>query len=689
MEDNISQLPEAWQLAIRREIESNRFYARMAQSSGDSSLRALFESLAAEEARHRQRLEAEYKQLFEADLQEAKGRTGVFEHELKARTPPLISWHEWEEETFRLAQNLDVPILLSIGAVWCHWCHVMDRATFSDREVAAYIDAHFVPIRVDNDKRPDINARYNMGGWPTVAFLTPKGDILTGGTYMPPAQFKSVMQQVSEYYQQNKETLEQRSQQPRRERGERQTARAQRVKETTPAGAGRTPEAASQVAAGELDRSIEETVFWSAAAQFDPDLGGFGEAPKFPQTEAIELAMERYARTGEPKALEIVTVTLRAMAQGGIYDREMGGFFRYSTTQDWSVPHFEKMLEDNAKLLTAFLHAYQITGEAFFRETAQGIVSYVEGTLHDRQLGYFFGSQDADEDYYALSRNEREKRPAPYVDTVAYTAWNAMMASAYLEAAVNLEQPELAMSALTTLNFLWKECWLPGQGMCHYWDGEAHLPGLLVDQAWMAYGLLHAYEYTAEEDYLLRAQEILQWVHSHLATQAGSFLDRPQDPAALGRLAETHTSIAENAIAAEALLRLSRLSGQDVYTDWARQALGAFARDCGRYGLFAAGYALAVQHLLHEPLRLVVVGSAEEAKTRELLRSAWRAYAPNRTLLAVDPLWESERLQALGYPPEPAPAAYVCQGQVCTEPVREAAQVMSTLQDTYPWKKHK
>ena len=619
----------------------------------------------------------------------------------------LISWQDWDEEAFALARSRDVPILLSISAVWCHWCHVMDQTTFADPEVAALIAARFVPVRVDNDRRPDINARYNMGGWPTVAFLTPAGEILSGGTYMPPAAFREALQQISDYYRDNKRQVQVRAAQMQAQR--------RRVQQLT------------LQSAGELTPAIPEQAYALASAAYDPQYGGFGGAPKFPQVDVIELALARHARLwsaypqelpqstyghvraesrAEREALEVAVKTLRAMAQGGIYDHEVGGFFRYSTTRDWSVPHFEKMLEDNARLLSAYLHAYQITDEPLFRRTAEGIISYVESTLRHRPVGpsspavneewgYFYGSQDADEDYYALKKAEREKRAAPFVDTVCYTAWNAMMALAYLEAAVILERPELAASALQSLRFLWQQCWLPDEGLCEFWEpgsrqqsGRAHVPGLLPDQVWTAKALLHASDYTAEREYLERAQQVLQWVHSALATEAGNLRDRPAPlpPAggqgrdgALGRLSEAEVSMTDNAVAAEALIRLARLGGDTQYLDWARTALSTFARDYERYGTFAAGYALAVAQLLSEPLQVVVVASGEDPERLALLRAAWRPYTLNRAFLALDPLGEADRLQSMGYPEEPIPRAYVCVGHACAEPVTEPSQVVATV----------
>jgi uncharacterized protein len=653
MDNSISDLPEAWRLAIRREIESQAYYSRLEQSTPDASLQALFRTLAEQETQHRLLLETEYRRRFETDIEEARGRSGVFQHVAQSHAPPLISWHDWDDEAFRLAQELDVR---------CHWCHVMDRTTFADAEVAALIDAHFVAVRVDNDKRPDVNARYNMGGWPTVAFLTPEGEVLTGSTYVAPSAFKDVLHRVSEYYRDNRETIQQRIADSQRQR---QAASSWRPKGT-----------------GELNVQTAKEVFQAVSSEYDAQYGGFGHGQKFPQVEAIELALAHYHRSSDLHALEVAVTTLKAMCEGGLYDAEMGGFFRYSTTRDWSVPHFEKMLEDNANLLSACMHAYQMTRHTVFKETALGVVSYVSSTLYDPTLGYFFGSQDADEQYYGLPKADRLKQSAPFIDKIAYTSWNALMASAYLDAWLLLEQPQLAQTALGVLHFLWHKCWLPGQGMHHYWDGQAHLPGLLRDQTAVANALLDGYEYSADWDYVRQAEEVMTWVQQNLSSPSGAFCDRPAAPD-FGLLKQADTPMPENASAATALIRLSRLTGKHEYREWAQSALAVFADSYQRYGLFASGYALAVERLLTEPLQVVVVGSTDDITTLQLLRAAREPYSSNRMLAAVDPIWEPERLKAMAYPAEPAPRAYACLGQTCAEPVAGSAELVDVLQDMH------
>jgi uncharacterized protein YyaL (SSP411 family) len=534
----------------------------------------------------------------------------------------------------------------------------MDRTSFADPEAAQFIEQNFVPIRVDTDMRPDISSRYNMEGWPTVAFLTPDGEVLIGGTYMPPAAFKDTLHRINDFYHTSKADIQRRVVEFDAQRAVAPVVGDARV----------------------LTASIEDAIYWSIVSNYDEEFGGFGPAPKFPQTEVLELLLARYQRTGDSQPLRMVTTTLSAMAQGGICDQEAGGFFRYSTMRDWSAPHREKMLEDNARLLNLYLHAYQITYNEQFRATAEGILSYVESTLRQQRGDYFGGSQAADEEYYALSMAEREEHIAPFVDTQAYTSWNAMMTCAYLNAAVALGRPELADVALTTLRFLWKHLWLPDQGMCHYWDGAAHLPGLLTDQVWMAQALLDAFEYEGAREYLEQAQEIMNWVYVALRDEQGCFRDAPVNDSALGRLGSPEHSMSENAVAAAVLTRLTRLTSDVHYGEWARLALIAFADRYGRYAHFAASYALAASNLLTEPLRVVVVGGSDDQRSVDLLRAAWQPYAANRILLLVDPLWDTERLHTLGYPEKPVPAAYICLKHACAESTSEPSQVIATIE---------
>ena len=316
-----------------------------------------------------------------------------------------VHWLPWSEAAFRRAQQEDKPILLDIGAIWCHWCHVMDVESYENEEIARLINKFFVAIKVDMDERPDIDRRYQQavkaisgsGGWPLTAFLTPQGKVFYGGTYFPPEErfgrpgLKTILPGVAEAYRTRKDEV--------LASAEQLSKRLERF-------------GAESIQKGLLSDGLVQVISKKMVQQFDSVNGGFGTSVKFPSGSAIELALAKYFVDHDPKMLELVTKTLDAMAQGGVYDQIGGGFFRYSTDPQWRVPHFEKMNYDNAELLMNYLHAYQATGKTLYRETAQGIIRYLNGVLSDQANGGFYAHQDADMtreddgDYYTWTVQE-------------------------------------------------------------------------------------------------------------------------------------------------------------------------------------------------------------------------------------------------------------------------------------------
>src|ERR1700693_3195879 len=300
-----------------------------------------------------------------------------------------VQWHEWGEEAFEKAKRENKPILLDIGAVWCHWCHVMDRESYEDPEVAAIVNEHFIAVKVDRDERPDIDSRYQaavsavsgQGGWPLTAFLTPDGRPFYGGTYFPPSDgygrpsFKRVLLSIANAYKEkNGDVMEQ-----------------AKMVETTIA------QAESFAArSGRVSASIITTIQESAFKMFDAQQGGFGQAPKFPHPSALDLLIERYARTEDANLRNLIVTTLEHMANGGVYDQLAGGFHRYSVDERWVVPHFEKMCYDNSELLKNYVHGYQATGSEFLADVARDIIRWMDEWLSDRERGGFYASQDAD-----------------------------------------------------------------------------------------------------------------------------------------------------------------------------------------------------------------------------------------------------------------------------------------------------
>ena len=307
-----------------------------------------------------------------------------------------IQWHEFGEEAFAVARLANKPMLLDIGAVWCHWCHVMDRESYDDPEVAAIVNEHYIAVKVDRDERPDIDSRYQaavgaltgQGGWPLTAFLTPDGKPFYGGTYFPPTDaygrpsFKRVLLSIAQAYRDKPgEVLEQ----------------AQMVESAI------SRAELSSGGGGKVSTTVIDAIVESAQKMFDDANGGFGSAPKFPHPAALDLVMDQYVRSGssndraESQELRTLFVhTLEKMARGGVYDQLAGGFHRYSVDERWIVPHFEKMCYDNSELLKNYVHAYQATGDEFFAQVARDIIRWIDEWLSDRAHGGFYASQDAD-----------------------------------------------------------------------------------------------------------------------------------------------------------------------------------------------------------------------------------------------------------------------------------------------------
>jgi hypothetical protein len=308
---------------------------------------------------------------------------------LRSAAHQPIDWHEWGDAAFSRAKSEDKPILLDIGAVWCHWCHVIDRESYENPEIAKIINENFVAVKVDRDERPDVDSRYQsaisaisgQGGWPLTGFLLPDGKPFFGGTYFPPDDqmgrpgFRRLLHAVADSYRNKRAELER--------------------------AANSLSDAVAQAEAftgarADFDLGVVDEQITSITKLFDIKNGGFSRAPKFPHASAIDLLLERYQQTKEKHLLAMVETTLEKMARGGVYDQLAGGFHRYSVDERWLVPHFEKMSYDNSELLKNYLHGWQARQNSFLRETAESIIGWVNEDLSDQQNGGFYASQDAD-----------------------------------------------------------------------------------------------------------------------------------------------------------------------------------------------------------------------------------------------------------------------------------------------------
>ena len=300
-----------------------------------------------------------------------------------------IQWHEWGEEAFAIAQRENKPILLDIGAVWCHWCHVMDRESYDSPEIAQLVNERFVAVKVDRDERPDIDSRYQVavnaisgqGGWPLTAFLTPQGKPFYGGTYFPPddhygrPSFRRVLTAISDAYREKNDEVTEQS----------RLVEAAISRSESHAGAG-----------NDFTPQVVEDIVQAGLKMFDVTHGGFGNAPKFPHPGALDLLIDQYVRSKDTNLHKVFSTTLEKMANGGVYDQLAGGFHRYSVDERWVVPHFEKMSYDNSELLKNYVHAYQATSLEFFADVAKDIIRWMDEWLSDRERGGFYASQDAD-----------------------------------------------------------------------------------------------------------------------------------------------------------------------------------------------------------------------------------------------------------------------------------------------------
>lgn len=494
---------------------------------------------------------------------------------LRAAAQQLVHWQEWSNDVFALARMLDRPIYLDIGAIWCHWCHEMDRESYENADIAALINKLFIPVKVDRDVRPDIDRRYQSavaeltgsGGWPLTVFLTPDGNVFYGATYLPPETLKKVLPQAAQGYRTDRDRVA-------------ATAQALRRHVAT----------ATAARAGTVSARVIQNAVDHIRRNFDSAEGGFATAPKFPTSNAAALLIDRHVQTGDRRLLDMVTRTLDKMAEGGIRDQLSGRFHRYTTDRSWRLPHFEVMLYTQAEVLALYLDAYALTGKDLYRQVAEELIAFLKGSFSGAEGG-FFASQDADASadddgsYYTWSvaqleaavslaeadvlkryydvrpRGEmadapqtkdpaqnvlwiaaspeqiakdtrrpvdevkrliesgrrrmievRRSRQTPAIDRSVLSDWNGMMVSSYLKAYETLGDEEARAFALKTLDFILRRNFNAATGMYHSLIGsERVVPGLLDDQVMIARALLDAYEVTGDPAHLTRARQIMIW----------------------------------------------------------------------------------------------------------------------------------------------------------------------------------
>jgi uncharacterized protein len=474
-----------------------------------------------------------------------------------------VEWLPWNASAFDRARSERKTVLLSVVTRWSESCRDMDRTTFADPDIIAQISDRFVAIRVDADRRPDISARYDLGGWPTTAFLTADGDVIGGGTFVSRDRMPAILDRVIAAV----------------ESGRVDRAAAQDTADST-------------AARSSSPADISAIVFGS----FDAECGGFGVEPKFPLTAPLELALSSYRTAQDPALARMVETTLDAMGWSELYDDVDGGFFRYAEARDWRRPHREKLLDVNASLLKVYLDASETLAVARYRERAVDVLRYIQTWLADPVDGGWAGSQAEDSAYYGTDASIRGSHRPPVVDSTLYATANAAMVSCGLRVAEMLDDTALGEFAIKSLERVVVACYSPGAGIAHYLDDRPFVRGLLDDQVAMAAANLDAHASTGNVVYQMMAQELLHYAVRTMWDDAeGGFFDRSiaDDSERIGRMRDRLKPFVANCEAARVLKRLAATPGDHDFGQRADATLAAMAPLAAEQGPLAAHYLLA------------------------------------------------------------------------------------------------
>jgi uncharacterized protein len=649
-----------------------------------------------------------------------------------------VDWYPWGPAALERARTEDKPILLSIGYAACHWCHVMAHESFEDAETAAQMNQDFVCVKVDREERPDLDGIYmdavqamtGHGGWPMTVFLTPEGSPFYAGTYYPKIDrpgmpsFRRVLAAVADAWAN------------RRDDARRQGEQVVQVLAAQAAGLG------GAEGQDQLDEGVLRQAFDGLRTAFDPNWGGFGPAPKFPQPMTLEFLL-RCSLRGYEGALDMARLTLDRMAAGGIFDQVGGGFHRYSTDGRWLVPHFEKMLYDNAQLVRLYTHAWQRTGDDRYRRVAARTADYLLRELR-HPSGGFFSSQDADSEgvegrFFVWSWEElvavageavarhlgatpegnwegtnvlwtpqpadpelqaevdealprlfeaREARVHPATDDKVLAAWNGLAISALAEAGRSMGEPRYTDAALAAAAFVLESLSGDGGRLLRSWrEGRKGGPGYLDDYACVAEACLTLYETTFDLRWLREARRLAAAMVELFADPGGDgFYQTGRDAE---RLVVRPRELFDNAVpagssvAADVLQRLGRLTGDP---DTERAGLDALRPVLGVLGRAPTGFGHALgaaDFALARVREVAIVGRPEADDTRALLAQVWGAYQPNRVLAAADPGDATARAEVPLLADRPAlegrATAYVCEHFVCQRPVTDPADLAAQL----------
>ncbi len=456
--------------------------------------------------------------------------------------------------------------MLFLTAFWCRFCQRMDEEAFSDNENLALLNAYFIPVRCDNAQRPDIDIRYNSNGWPTLAFMTADGDLLSVANYLPSEEFGNLLIRVYTAYHEKKDQIRLLHRTAQQGSSDKQSC----LNDSRP------------------DLSMIEDITKQMLELADREYGGYGRGQKFIQPQVNDFLLARYEATKEPQYLDHVCLTLDRMRESPMRDHETGAYFRTCSGRDWSRPHREKLLAEQAGVLANCLGAFRITRLPVYARMAEEQIAYLNAHLFDAATGAFYGC----EDFLREDGASSAEKFFSILDECIYIDANAEIIVAYLEAAVTLAQPRCRERALHALEFLWERCRTPNGAMAHYYDGAAHLAGLLEDQVYMGNALLKAHSITRDTRYLERATALAEFILARLKNPHGGYYDIEIPGPALS--AFRLTLIAQNGRAASFFLTLAQAPQNNRYRDAALWALAAFKGDFSPYGLDAACFGQAL-----------------------------------------------------------------------------------------------
>ena len=586
-----------------------------------------------------------------------------------------INWRNWHEDIFSDSAQENKPILLALTATWCHWCHVMDQTSYSQPEIINFINTHFIPARVDVDIRPDLARKYNQGGFPSLAVLNNKGNLLLGKVYSPPEELAILLEQVKTN-DSNPVVNE----------------RLRNLSNTF-----QTPpdnDANLLVPHTRVLKRIQGT--------YDPIFGGLGDEPKQPPWQTISLLMNLYSRTGDKELMTMVTTTLDGI-HTGLFDANDLGFFRYSVSRDWKVPHYEKMLVTNANLAITFSEAHQVTRKSLYKKAALGTVDYLVNTLYDSDKGGFYASQDAEETYYQLPWKDRALSIQPSIDKTLYSGWNSLAAIALLKCFNLNRSSSHKLIATQIINSIWQDSWKGAAGLSHLIGQPLDQPPFLDDHVYFLRANLALYESTGDEPYLERAVEILQATIDLFKSGGNGFYDVSHHGFKNNHLETPDIPILENSLLAESMITIYYLTGDQQYNDLAGSTLNTFNQivpgksfigdinsrrmEEDEEVLFlpaGSAWGRAYDMFANAPIHCILTGYASSPLFKRMDNILSGIYAPHKITERLDINKNKNRIAKLGFPARSYPELYVCIGDQCLAPIHTVAEIKN-LREKPPW----